>query len=204
MNDAHPQAQPQPPWLLPIPSPLSEHVLRAVYASDQAMYPVALSYARLRAWVVASPALSVSFTIRDTATATATATDTDADTDVVGVIIVLPLRKVYWEQLLSGGVKEVDVDPGSMFPGVGMRACGEGFQGVDEGEVVREEVGLHVYHVEKFATEDGSRGGDAMGWGVEKKRFAEFALDEVMRRVEGRREWKVVGLSGLCPSTFSF
>jgi hypothetical protein len=81
--------------------------------------------------------------------------------------------------LLSGKLKEPDVEPGSAFPGTGFGVCG----GCD-GE---EEVGLHVYHIERF---------DAGGAGPEKKRFCEFALGEVMRRAKARTGWKVVGMSG--------
>lgn len=158
---------PPPAQLTPIPIP--DAVLRAVYASDQDMYPVALSYSRLRAWVDASPDLSICF--QDSAAA------------VAGVIIVLPLQRRHWEDLLVGGLKEPDIEPESIV------FLGDGSGGaLGEKE---EEVGLHVYHIERFdviAAECGE--------GAERRRFSEYALAEVVKRVENRPAWKVVGMSG--------
>ncbi|KAK4133232.1 hypothetical protein BT67DRAFT_463174 [Trichocladium antarcticum] len=167
-----------PPTPLPLPSPL----LRAMHASDQAMYPAAPPYARLRTWVAACPALSVRFW-----DAAAGGGGGGAD---VGVIIVLPLRRACWEQLLCGAVKEGDVEVGGMFP------SGAGRMGMEGGEGKGEEVGLHVYHVEKFAVVSGESG-RRRGLGGGGKGFAEFALGEVMRRVEAGTGWRVVGLSAL-------
>jgi hypothetical protein len=146
------------------------------------MYPVALPYARLRAWVDASPDLCICF--RDSAAAAAAAAA------VAGVIVVLPLRRRHWEDLLVGRLKESDVEAGSMFPGSVTRGCGAGGDGDGEGE----EVGLHVYHVERFDVAS-----DASGFGKGRgvKGFSEYALAEVMKRVEMMMPgWKVLGLSG--------
>ncbi|KAK3297787.1 uncharacterized protein B0H64DRAFT_441220 [Chaetomium fimeti] len=175
---------------------IPDAVLRAVHVSDQAMYPVALPYARLRTWVDACPELSVCF--REGGSndggggggggggGSGGAAVADA---VMGVVIVLPLRKGCWEDLLSGRLKEPDIEPGSAFPGSGLGGCG-GDEGSDEGGdgEGKEEVGLHVYHIERFETGCGGAG---------KKGFCEFALGEVMRRVQARPGWKVVGMSAL-------
>ncbi|KAL2016251.1 hypothetical protein VTK56DRAFT_4027 [Thermocarpiscus australiensis] len=162
--------------------PISDEVLRAVYASDQDMYPVALPYDRLRAWVAACPELSICF--RDSAS------DTSA-----GVIIALPLRLAHWEKLVSGQLKEPDIDPGAMFPESGVcRDAGEdGSEAPPE-----EEIGLHIYHVERFPAGEVSRlflmdGGTS----TVTKRFSEYAVEALMRRAQARREWKVVGISAL-------
>ncbi|KAH6851057.1 hypothetical protein B0I37DRAFT_127734 [Chaetomium sp. MPI-CAGE-AT-0009] len=171
--------QPQENPVAPIATAIPDAVLRAVYASDQDMYPVALPYSRLRAWVDACPELSVCFN-REAGGDDGGAVAVDG---VAGVVIVLPLRKPCWEDLLSGRLKEPDIEPGSAFPRSGFGDC-DGRGGDEE-----EEVGLHVYHIERFA---------AVGWGgAEKQGFCEFALEEVMRRVQGRRGWKVVGMSAL-------
>ena len=211
------------PTMTPTPTPLSETVLQTVYASDQDMYPVALPYSQVQSWVAACPELSISFIItegnssRDSSGNGGNESgngDSDAKglegpegvAGVAGVIIVLPLRKKYWEDVLCGRVKEMDIEAGSMFPsGYGK---GHALRGGDYGPSEREgddglgveEVGLHVYHVERFhiPTSSGAEGKGSRRWGAHKKPFAEFALDEVMRRVEGRTSWKVVGVSGLC------
>ncbi len=81
-------------------------------------------------------------------------------------------------------MKEAEIDAGGMFPRL---------QPLD-GE---EEVGLHVYHIERFGTEF-----QAFARG---KRFAEFALEVVMERVvREMARWKVVGMSGMCLARFGF
>ena len=140
-------------------------LLHTIYESDQTIYPVALPYSRLCAWVAACPDLSLCFQSPIGAT--------------VGVVIVLPLRRRCWEDLLRGRVKEAEIEAEEMFPRL-QPLDGEG-----------EEVGLHVYHIERFGTEFQ---GFVMG-----KRFAEFALGVVMERVARERaRWRVVGLSGMC------
>ncbi|GAB1313397.1 hypothetical protein MFIFM68171_03607 [Madurella fahalii] len=169
------------PETLPIGAIDDGKTLRDVYASDQAMYPVPLPYERLQSWVAACPELSICF--RDT-------TACDATWTACGLIIVLPLRRIYWEKLLDGRLKEVDVDAGSMFPDWHSRD-GSG------GELEEVEVGLHVYHVERGSTEgwEPSRA-TPEGPGSRRKGFAEFALEEVVRRVKNSR-WRIVGMSAL-------
>ncbi|KAK4150619.1 hypothetical protein C8A00DRAFT_17896 [Chaetomidium leptoderma] len=181
---ARPQNPPPPPWgQLTQTTPILDAVLRAVYASDQAMYPVALSYPRLRAWVDACPELSISFRISGRRPAVGPppplpAGEDDCAAVAAGVVMVLPLRRSHWEDLLAGRLKEPEIEPGRMFPG--------------EREV--EEVGLHVYHIERFEAQTGS---ESTGGGIAKKGFAEFALDEVVRRMQSRLEWRVIGMSAL-------
>ncbi|KAG7285355.1 hypothetical protein NEMBOFW57_009980 [Staphylotrichum longicolle] len=99
---------PRKPPTTQIPTPPS--VLQAVYASDQEMYPVALSYSRLCAWVEACPDLSICF---QNGTAP---TGEESAAAAAGVVIVLPLKRVYWEDLLVGRLKEPEIEPGEMFP----------------------------------------------------------------------------------------
>ena len=131
----------------------------------------------------------------------------------MGVIIVLPLLKKYWEDLLVGKIKEVDIDVEEMF--VGVSGGGESSAEMEESQLQVQapvEVGLHVFHIERFAACDaedilkktGARPAAVTVRGCEdgKMRFADVALEEVQRRVEafnvvmGRRRWDVLGFSG--------
>jgi hypothetical protein len=201
--------------------PISDAILQEVYSSDQAMYPVNLPYSRLHSWVAATtPSLSMSFVFQDPQASSASAmsysdlaesgctnpsTDSNPDPSseltgsstsftsaavqssdgkiaVAGVIIVLPLLKHHWLDLLQGKLKESEIDPVTMFPKEQERA-----------EQV--EVGLHVYHIERFAVPRREK----QDWksALKGKKFAEFALDEVMGRVEReKRRWRVLGQSG--------
>jgi hypothetical protein len=168
-------------------SPLTDEILQNVYASDQDMYPAPLPFARLRSWVDASPDFSMRLT--------------NSTNIELGVIIALPLLRPYWDALLCGKVKETDVDPAVAFPSNSEL----GF--VEEEEVVQE-VGLHVFHVERF----GGWVSEEAGWGVDglasslesggqrggfRGGFCQMALDEVTRRAALRGGWKVVGFSGM-------
>ncbi|KAK3904909.1 hypothetical protein C8A05DRAFT_13268 [Staphylotrichum tortipilum] len=151
----------------PTTSPITASLLTTIHAYDQAIYPSALPLSQLRAWVAACPELSI-----------ADAGRPSPPDEVQGVIIVLPLRRGYWEDLLVGRVAEGGVEVG-MFPPPCHGGSGEG-----EDEVV--EVGLHVYHVERFG--ENRRGGG----------FTERALEEVRRRVTAVWPgWRVVGVSAL-------
>ncbi|KAH6620892.1 hypothetical protein B0J18DRAFT_430948 [Chaetomium sp. MPI-SDFR-AT-0129] len=182
--------------LPPIATAIPDALLRTVYASDQAMYPVALSYDRLRGWVEACPELCVCFRSPPAPGEALLSPGTEHDlndgdgTDgdaVVGVIIVLPLRRQYWERLLNGRLKEPDVEPGEMFLGLSLGVHGQG-RGTEGGAVVEEEVGLHVYHIERFGAFHGS---------VKGQRFSEFALGEVAERARLKPGWNVIGISAL-------
>lgn len=151
-----------------------------------------MTYERLQSWRDACPELSICFSTSD-----------DESAEPVGVIIVLPLLKKYWEDLLVGKIKEVDVDAEEMFARGELQAPAG--------------VGLHVFHIERFAAWDAE---DALKkTGVRpaavtvrcceddgKMRFADIALEEVRRRVEpanaeagNRRRWDVLGFSGELP-----
>jgi len=202
-----PPAQSPVPTL--VPGPIPDTVLRDVYTSDQDMYPVSLPYSRLRAWVDACQDLSVCFHFDqgdNNLASSAAAGYADcgpgsgsggrlavehgrdgagsaAGGIVAGVVIVLPLRRPFWEDLIRGRVKEWEIEPGNMFAFPSQDSDRHGRNGRNEGE----EVGLHVYHIERFGT-----------WSrvQRNKRFSELALEEVITRVQARREWKIVGMSG--------
>ncbi|KAL2160139.1 hypothetical protein VTH06DRAFT_1794 [Thermothelomyces fergusii] len=221
---ARPRTDPAPqaaaPGFVPAPGPIPDAVLRAVYASDQDMYPVALPYARLRAWADASEDLSVCFRpsssspsrsaspLPEKASAGAAPGGCDAPGgEAAGVVIVLPLRRPFWEDLLQGRLKEWEVEPRDMFasPAAATAAAasgaGSGSRDGDLGERrgAEEEVGLHVYHIERFdnnATKNNNAAGSG-GQGAVIPRFSEAALAEVMRRARARPGWKVVGMSAL-------
>ena len=166
---------------------ISEEVLRDVYASDQDMYPAPLTYERLHSWVQAYPDLSLSFEADHEDGGGYGQQDGAAN---VGVIVVLPLLRPQWEDLLVGKIKEVEVDAETMFPPA-RNLTGDEVASSD-GQI---EVGLHVFHIERSP----SSGVALAEAGVKKGGFFEFALGEVANRVAtspwGRR-WKVVGYSG--------
>ncbi|KAL2265315.1 hypothetical protein VTJ83DRAFT_6415 [Remersonia thermophila] len=236
-------ASPSISWTLASPLPVPDSVLRAVHASDQAMYPVDLPYERLRAWIGAAPDLSIYYpaaqqdphlspdlephvrTINASSTeevpnisagqrakvrvgSVSNGDDTEGFTSARrepamaggGVVVVLPLRRRHWDDLLAGRLREAEIDPGCMFPPD--RKLGEAEIG---GQAVgQEEVGLHVYHVERF--EDGheevgggrwAAGGGSEGSQKRRPRFSEVALAEVARRAKERPAWRIVGMSAL-------
>nr|CDP27082.1 Putative protein of unknown function [Podospora anserina S mat+] len=178
----------------PTPHPISDEVLRAVYASDMEMYPAGLSYDRLCSWVAACPEMSICWS--------------SPKTGILGVVIVLPMLREYWEDLLVGKLKEPTVDAHTMFPHdnkreqkpqaehvevAGARQIGNGkapngrISAVQENEE-QQEVGLHVYHIERLAVEPPTS---------KQRRFSEIAMEEVTRRAAEKKGWKVVGLSAL-------
>jgi len=144
---------------------IGDDVLQSVYASDQDMYPAPLTFAHLQSWVNACPDLSICFR-------------RDGTSSPIGVVIALPIRRPHWDDLLCGALKETDIDPDVAFP------RGRGVAG-------EEEVGLHVFHIERFPEND-----VLPSSGARKGGFAEFAVNEVVHRALLKRQWKVVGLSG--------
>lgn len=158
---------PQTAWGL-VPASLLKHI----YASDQAIYPAPdLSFARLQSWAAACPELFLCLANENT-DASHQAINSDPGAAFDGVIIVLPLLRDAWEALLTGHVREHDIDPARMFPPT-MNGKMEGFF----------EVGLHVFHVERFA-------------GRSRSGFAALALEKVKSVAEQFRGWDVVGYSG--------
>ncbi|KAK0371093.1 hypothetical protein CLIM01_11553, partial [Colletotrichum limetticola] len=109
--------------------PMTNEVLRGIFASDQDMYPAPLTWDRLRSWTTAAPELATCFYL------SADAVENDDTQTLVGAVISLPILAPAWRDLLAGEVKEVDVDAGTMFPRDGAE---------------HPEVGLHVFHVERF------------------------------------------------------
>ena len=158
-------ATPDSPGSL-VAMPITNDILAAVYASDQAMYPVPLSNNRLRDWVSGCPDLSICFQ--------------SPKQGLMGVVIVLPLLRKYWEELLSGKLKEFDIDPKTMFPDTTATLP-------HQRNRKPVQVGLHVYHIERLAVEPPT---------PNQRRFSEVAMEEVTRRAQERWDWEVVGMSG--------
>ncbi|KAM7183633.1 hypothetical protein V8F33_013463 [Rhypophila sp. PSN 637] len=176
-----------------ITRPISDAQLRDVYTSDQEMYPAPLPFERLQSWVHAAPDFSISlYPLKDD-----TSWAADNNVTPVGIIIVLPLLRPHWEKLLVGKVKETAIEAGTMFPSTIDPLDDQGHD--DGGEEV--EVGLHVFHVEKFKSAAPSASKATSG-GSERKGFAELAVDEALERArmtstkEGKK-WRVCGLSAL-------
>ncbi|KAF7360196.1 hypothetical protein MVEN_00748300 [Mycena venus] len=141
--------------------PMTDDVLQSIFTSDQDMYPAPLTFERLRTWVAARPDLSRCFYIPRSGSGHG-----EDILQPAGVIIVLPVEGKFWQNLLNGSLKETEIDAATMFP------CDS-----DSGV----EVGLHVFHLEKF--ERRVRG------------FAHAALRSVLEVAE--KTWKVLGCSAL-------
>lgn len=137
---------------------ISDDVLGRIYASDQDMYPAPLTYERLKSWVEACPELCICFQ----------APLEGGGFAPVGAIIILPLLGRRWEDVLVGKLKETDIDPASMF--------------AEDGDA---DVGLHVFHIERFdaCTRTGL------------PYFAESAL-ETIRDIVQKKRWNILGYSG--------
>lgn len=163
---SHPDPPP-PDW-----EPIDDRLLEEIYTADQAIYPAPLlTYQRLRSWAAACPDLCICLRRND------------PEPTAQGVVIVLPVREIFWGRLVAGELKEHDVDPSGMFP----PAADDDAHG--HPYVVR--VGLHVFHVERYPPS--SAGND----GKRKPPFTPAALEEVRSRVHEKfPAWRVLGYSG--------
>jgi hypothetical protein len=175
-------------------------MLRRIYDSDQAMYPAPLAFARLQSWVRVCPELALCYAappagapaMAATATATcapaATTAEAAAPEAVAGAAIVLPVRDAYWRMLLVGQLKESDIDCAAMLDGR-----------------THAEVGLHIFHLEKFDAWDACcgqeyfGGGDGSGGGGGGKQLRRFAdrVEADVREVATNSGWRVNGFSGM-------
>ncbi|KAK1998026.1 hypothetical protein LX36DRAFT_656949 [Colletotrichum falcatum] len=147
---------------------MTDEVLRGIFASDQDMYPAPLTWKRLQSWTAAAPEMAKCFYL-----------PVADGRSLVGAVIVLPLLAHAWRDLLAGRVKETDVDAESMF-------ARDGVDNEDNGGP-HPEVGLHVFHVERFdipAAREGVRG------------FANLSMRAVAAAAEGKG-WNVIGHSAL-------
>ncbi|KAK0387657.1 hypothetical protein NLU13_3902 [Sarocladium strictum] len=141
-------------------APIDDALLQSIYECDQGLYPAPLPFERMQAWRDACPELSI---------LCRTAGPGSRD---VGAIIVMPLLKRHWEELLVGKQKEIEIQPG-------MFASARD----DEGA----EVGMHVFHVERFEGCEDVRG------------LAKLAL-RLVQNVVDDKPWKIVGYSALTAS----
>ncbi|ROW14505.1 hypothetical protein VPNG_03174 [Cytospora leucostoma] len=153
---------------------IDDFLLKYTFDSDQAIYPApSLTYDRLRSWVESYPELCIVLRRgdgQDDSQPQVSAASAVSES-VLGAVIVVPLLGKYWVQLIAEDplLQEHDVDPGEMFP---PRADTEGSEQV--------EVGLHVFHIERFP---GFTTDDGRGHG-----FTQLALEEIGGRVgQGRK-----------------
>lgn len=186
-NQSKPTSSPSSHWEV-----IDESLMKYTYGSDQAMYPAPLlTYDRLRSWVESCPELCIVLR-RGHDDSQPQVSATTVMESVLGTIIVIPLLRKYWNRLTGEGKPEIgtpfedtlmqehDVDPSEMFPS---RTGGQGSE--------KAEVGLHVFHIERFtgltAEEEGRRIG-----------FTQLALEEVRGRVGTIfPSWSVMGYSGM-------
>lgn len=167
---------PSPPGpMIPHWETISEGLLEEIYTADQAIYPAPLlTYQRLRSWAAACPDLCICLHRQDPESA------------AKGVIIVLPVREEFWELLITGGLREHEVNPSEMFPADAADAATGGAHGHRE----KVKVGLHVFHVERYSPSPAGAG----GWAAP---FTPAALEEVRTRVGERfPSWEIMGYSG--------
>lgn len=159
-------------------------LLRYTYDSDQAIYPApSLTYDRLRSWVESYPELCIVLRRGDGQDDSQPQVSSGSVVSdfVLGAVIVVPLLRKYWVQLVAEDplLQEHDVDPREMFP---LRAGTEGS--------ARAEVGLHVFHIERFP---GFMKDDGTGHG-----FTQLALGEIGDRVGAMfPSWSIMGYSGM-------
>ena len=158
MVNEHPTLRSKPPLLQR--TAINDDVLGRIYASDQDMYPAPLTYERLKSWVEGCPELCICFQ---------SGSEEGGDLATVGAIIVLPLLKQHWEDVLVGNLKEIDIDAAIMFAGHG-----------------KADVGLHVFHIERFNASPRTR----------LPYFAEHAMENI-RDIVRRKDWNIIGYSGM-------
>jgi hypothetical protein len=145
---------------------VNEDLIKEIHSSDQSIYPAPLTYERLKSWVEGCPELSISYKISKGGS--------DEEPPLAGVVIVLPVRAEYWRDILVGKLKETDILP---------------YTFANDSDVDTE-VGLHIFHIEKF---------DAWNEEIGKfdglRPFAEFALQDAREVVE-KKGWRILGYSG--------
>jgi len=146
---------------------VNRDLIQEIHSSDQSIYPAPLTYERLKSWVESCPELSISYKF--------SVGESDEDQPLAGVVIVLPVKGEYWRDILVGKLKETDIHPDTF---------------VRDADV-ETEVGLHIFHIEKF---------DAWNEEIGKfdglRPFAEFALQDAKEIVENKG-WKILGYSAL-------
>lgn len=111
----------------------------------------------------------------------------------MGVCIVLPIYRSYWRELVDGRIHEWDVGPGMVWrPRGGGAESREGEregkgEGEGEGEEERE-VGLHVWHIERFPH-----------WEEHWGRFGGYVWRDIQRLVSEHKAegLRVIGCSAL-------
>lgn len=166
MGDEHPVAEidelpADEPQIQIQRTPLSDAVLERVYVLAQGMCPTPLAYAQLKGWVERCPEFCIYFQA---------ALEGAAPTPM-GVIIMLPILKRFWAEVLVGRIRESSIDPATMFardPGA--------------------DVGLHIFYIERFDT--GSR----------QRNFGILALNAA-RVVAEKKGWNLAGFSGMFGKT---
>ena len=148
----------------PILQPLSSSSMELAFGADSQIYPTPLSFSDFASWVETCPTFAFQYQHpRDLG-------------KVVGVCIMLPILKPYWDDLVSGRIHEWDIVPSMLW-----HHHGGGYAEPDS------DVGLHVWHIERFS-------GWRRAWGG----FGKYVWDEVKRGLLDQPKGpKVVGFSAL-------
>lgn len=142
--------------------PVEVDALRSIHASDQEMYPAALPFGRLQGWVDSAPWLSIEFVV---------------NARPIGVVVALPVQQTKWEALLSGGLKETDIEA--------PRDFGQAVPGSDEGQ---DQVGIHIFHVERYEPDEAQNA-------VQFRGFGNYAVNAVLDAARAK-SYTVLGTSG--------
>lgn len=124
------EAAENPILLVPTQGPhwedMTESLRQDIYRSDQLIYPAPdLTYDRYQQWAAACPDLFMC--LRRGQEDDGVPLKLSSNT-VHGVIITLPLRREYWEKLVTGVIEEHDIDAAVMFPSEGEREVEVGLQ----------------------------------------------------------------------------
>ncbi|KAJ4252389.1 hypothetical protein NW762_010987 [Fusarium torreyae] len=139
---------------------LTGGALRDIHASDQDIYPADLPLSRLQAWAAAAPSLSIEFIADD-----------QNGPISVGVVVALPVRLDIWNDLLSGVVKETNLEASTDFGSPDLESS----------------VGVHIFHIERHVSHIGQH---------PIKAFGKFAVDSVVQAAK-KQGFTVVGTSAL-------
>ena len=120
--------------------------MELTFGADSQIYPSPLSLSVLTSWVKTCPSFALQYL------------HPKDQGKVVGICIILPILKSHWDDLVSGRIHEWDILPSMLWHHDG--ECAK----------VDSDVGLHIWHIERFP-----------GWQRTWGGFGKYVWDEVRR-----------------------